>query len=171
MMKASTRDTAQSPPDLISDPNLKQFSMALLLELSPHADHTLFAFPRTPIQLMVDSVTLLMIGDAVTGRVPRFPESVTQIFEAFEFSLPFELKSMTVNLPCDPTSIIAGMKPGFFFEANAFLAGCGFETQSRTNFNPDMGIAVFIASHAADADSAGPRAVSTHSSRQTGRQH
>ena len=120
---------------------------------------------------MVDSVTLLMIGDAVTGRVPRFPESVTQIiFEAVEFSLPFELKSMPVNLPCDPTSIIAGMKPGFFFEANAFLAGCGFETQSRTNFNPDMGITGLTASHAADADSAGPRTVSTNSSRQTGRQ-
>ena len=104
MMKARTRDTAQWPPDLISDPNVKQFSMALLLEQPPHADHTLFAFPRTAVQLMVDSVTLLMIGDAVTGRVPRFPESVTQIiFEAVEFSLPFGLKSMTVNLPGDPT--------------------------------------------------------------------
>ena len=56
--------------------------MALLLELPPHADHTLFVFPRTAVQLMVDSATLLMIGDAVTGLVPRFPESVTQIFEA-----------------------------------------------------------------------------------------
>ena len=97
--------------------------MALLLELPPHADHTLFAFPRTAVQLMVDSVTLLdmllMIGDAVTGLLPRFPESATQIFEAVEFSLPFDLKSMTVNLPGD-LSIIAGMKLGFFFEANAF---------------------------------------------------
>ena len=33
MMKSSKRDTAQSPPDLISDRNVKQFSMALLLEL------------------------------------------------------------------------------------------------------------------------------------------
>ena len=74
MMKANTRDTAQSPPDLISDRNVKQFSMALLLELQPHADHhTRFAFPRTAVQLMIDSVTLLdmllMIGDAVTGLV------------------------------------------------------------------------------------------------------
>ena len=61
---------------------------------------------------------------------------------------------MTVNLPGDP-SIIAGMKPGFFFEANAFLAGCGFETQSRTNFNPDMGIAGLIASPRGDHKSAG----------------
>ena len=101
MMKSSKRDTAQSPPDLISDPNVQQFSMAPLLELPPHADHTLFAFPRTAVQLMVDSVTLLdmllMIGDAVTGRVPRFPESATQIFEAVEFSLPFELKSMPAS--------------------------------------------------------------------------
>ena len=86
--------------------------------------------------------------------MPRFPESVTQIFEAFEFSLPFELKSMTVNLPCDP-SIIAGMKLGFFFEAIGFLAGCGFETQPRTNFNPDMGIAGLIASPLGARKSAG----------------
>ena len=47
------------------------------------------------------------------------------------------------------------MKPGFFFEANTFLAGCGFETQSRTNFNPDMGIAGLIASPRGDHKSAG----------------
>ena len=108
---------------------------------------------------MVDSVTLLdmllMIGDAVTGRVPRFPESVTQIiFEAVEFSLPFELKGMIVNLPGD-LLIIAGMKLGFFFESNAFLAGCGFETQPRTKFNPGMGIAGLIASPRGVLKSAG----------------
>ena len=47
------------------------------------------------------------------------------------------------------------MKLAFFFDANAFPASCGFETQPRTKFNPDMGIAGLIASPRGDHKSAG----------------